>query len=590
MSRNLPLSGLDPLEQALTGEDLLLVSQNTPNGWKSFSVELAEFFNLAFAQGGVADYLDFLRDVKLRLNSGLLGNGTATNGLGINWTVLDDRYVIKTEFNQYKAQQAVKIDNLEEDVEDLKTRVGTLETSGGGNGGGGNGGGGSNPIPAGANPVLANLIWPIGCKITTTDKTFNPSVAYVNIFGYTTRWKLCKGIGVNANDISLDPGMIIANPNSKNINMAHNNANTQMRIITQDFQMADGVNVFNTQMNPFNTRAGQLTHAVDLLSNPGILNKPSISYLFFNEEPTNTKVKMYKAFNRFFNRQFQWLRIGDQEPTYTITANKAVAKYDTAGVDFTITTTNVPNGTQVKLFARFDWSDKVVANNLTEFKKVHEVVCVVIENNTANFNLKLATSDYTYVYTDKLLELIIIPEDTIYAPLEQVYFSLPISSGSSGSPTLQIILTDVSSQYGGRPGSIFIIKVVWSGISNMSGQKVNFVIWGAAVGDQWASGGPLYGISQSTGFPNNPSVMIHNTGSTPTYNGANSGAFKSISTVSSNGFGEYNHPSLFFIEDALTKEVASGSTASFKAYLGDNINSPTMESAVVVKAFNHPRS
>ena len=185
MSRNLPLSGLDPLEQALTGEDLLLVSQNTPNGWKSFSVELAEFFNLAFAQGGVADYLDFLRDVKLRLNSGLLGNGTAGNGLGINWTALDDRYVTKTEFNQYKAQQAVKINNLEEDVEGLKTRVGTLETSGGGNSGGG-----SNPTPTGANPTLANLIWPIGCKITTSDKNFNPSTAYEGIFGYTTRWKL----------------------------------------------------------------------------------------------------------------------------------------------------------------------------------------------------------------------------------------------------------------------------------------------------------------------------------------------------------------------------------------------------------------
>ena len=82
--------------------------------------------------------------------------------------------------------------------------------------------------------------------------------------------------------------------------------------------------------------------------------------------------------------------------------------------------------------------------------------------------------------------------------------------------------------------------------------------------------------------------MIHNTGSTPTYNGANAGAFKPNITVSSDGFGEYNHPNLFFIED-LFRKVPSGSTANFKAYLGDNINSPTMESPVVVKAFNHPR-
>lgn len=79
--QDLPLSGLTPASQALSGNDLILLTQNTPDGLQSVNATLAQLLQYLFVDSGaIDDYIGqtFLKQVyTLNPNSGLIEIGRA---------------------------------------------------------------------------------------------------------------------------------------------------------------------------------------------------------------------------------------------------------------------------------------------------------------------------------------------------------------------------------------------------------------------------------------------------------------------------------------------------------------------------------
>ena len=82
---DIPLSGLNPATQALSGNDLILLTQNTPNGLQSVSATLAQLLQyLFFGSGETDDAITNLGYLKEVTTGGLLeGNGKTNNPLNI---------------------------------------------------------------------------------------------------------------------------------------------------------------------------------------------------------------------------------------------------------------------------------------------------------------------------------------------------------------------------------------------------------------------------------------------------------------------------------------------------------------------------
>jgi len=53
--QDMALSGLNPATQALSGNDLILLTQNTPNGLQSVSATLAQLLQYLFFGSGETD-------------------------------------------------------------------------------------------------------------------------------------------------------------------------------------------------------------------------------------------------------------------------------------------------------------------------------------------------------------------------------------------------------------------------------------------------------------------------------------------------------------------------------------------------------
>lgn len=89
-TENLPISGLYPLTGSLTPNDLLVISQEKVEGWKSFHVEVSKFVDLVIE--GMNDGSVFLRKVYTAENSGLTGTGILTDALGLDWAYLRTQF------------------------------------------------------------------------------------------------------------------------------------------------------------------------------------------------------------------------------------------------------------------------------------------------------------------------------------------------------------------------------------------------------------------------------------------------------------------------------------------------------------------
>lgn len=89
-NQNLPISGLHPLTGALTPNDLMIISQEQPEGWESFHVEVEKFVTLVIA--GMNDGSVFLRKVHTIDSSGLIGSGTIPDALGLDWDFLRTQF------------------------------------------------------------------------------------------------------------------------------------------------------------------------------------------------------------------------------------------------------------------------------------------------------------------------------------------------------------------------------------------------------------------------------------------------------------------------------------------------------------------
>ena len=89
-NQNLPISGLHPLTGALTPNDLMIISQEQPEGWESFHVEVEKFVTLVIA--GMNDGSVFLRKVHTIDSSGLIGSGTIPDALGLDWDYLRTQF------------------------------------------------------------------------------------------------------------------------------------------------------------------------------------------------------------------------------------------------------------------------------------------------------------------------------------------------------------------------------------------------------------------------------------------------------------------------------------------------------------------
>ena len=83
--QDMALSGLDPATQALSGNDLILLTQNTPNGLQSVSATLAQLLQYLFFGSGETDEaitnLGYLKEVTI--GNLLEGNGKTNNPLNI---------------------------------------------------------------------------------------------------------------------------------------------------------------------------------------------------------------------------------------------------------------------------------------------------------------------------------------------------------------------------------------------------------------------------------------------------------------------------------------------------------------------------
>lgn len=89
-TENLPISGLWPLTGALTPNDLLVISQEKVEGWKSFNVEVSKFVDLVIE--GMNDGSVFMRKVYNAENSGLTGSGILTDALSLDWAYLRTQF------------------------------------------------------------------------------------------------------------------------------------------------------------------------------------------------------------------------------------------------------------------------------------------------------------------------------------------------------------------------------------------------------------------------------------------------------------------------------------------------------------------
>lgn len=98
-TENLPISGLYPLTGALTPNDLLVISQELPEGWQSFNVEISKFVDLVVE--GMNEAGVFMRKVYTLDDNGLVGQGTITNALGLNWDYLRSQFAPITVGNDY---------------------------------------------------------------------------------------------------------------------------------------------------------------------------------------------------------------------------------------------------------------------------------------------------------------------------------------------------------------------------------------------------------------------------------------------------------------------------------------------------------
>ena len=89
-TENLPISGLYPLTGSLTPNDLLVISQQKPEGWKSFHVDISKFVDLVIE--GMNDGSVFMRKVYNAENSGLTGSGLLTDALSLDWSYLRTQF------------------------------------------------------------------------------------------------------------------------------------------------------------------------------------------------------------------------------------------------------------------------------------------------------------------------------------------------------------------------------------------------------------------------------------------------------------------------------------------------------------------
>ena len=117
---DLTLSGLNPASQALSGNDLILLTQNTPNGLQSVNATLARLLQYLFVDSGAIDnYIGqtFLKQVyTLNSNSGLIGDGRSSNPMSVNFSYLDTLYVNETDFTNYQNNVNTQINNINNSI------------------------------------------------------------------------------------------------------------------------------------------------------------------------------------------------------------------------------------------------------------------------------------------------------------------------------------------------------------------------------------------------------------------------------------------------------------------------------------------
>ncbi len=89
-TENKPISALYPLVGDLTPNDLMVISQEEPEGWQSYNVAVSKFVDLVIK--GMNDGSVFLRKVHTVDGSGLTGSGTVIDAMGLDWSVLDARF------------------------------------------------------------------------------------------------------------------------------------------------------------------------------------------------------------------------------------------------------------------------------------------------------------------------------------------------------------------------------------------------------------------------------------------------------------------------------------------------------------------
>lgn len=124
---DMPLSGLDPAAQALSGNDLILLTQNTPDGLQSVNATLARLLQYLFVDSGaVDDYIDrdFLKQVyTLNPNSGLIGNGRSSNPMAVNFAYLNTLYVNETDFTNYQNNVNTRFDNVNTQINNINNSI-----------------------------------------------------------------------------------------------------------------------------------------------------------------------------------------------------------------------------------------------------------------------------------------------------------------------------------------------------------------------------------------------------------------------------------------------------------------------------------
>ena len=182
--QDLPLSGLNPATQALSGNDLILLTQNTPNGLQSVSATLAQLLQYLFFGSGETDgaitNLGYLKEVTtgnllegngktnnplniklspgagnllqsrsdglyygigassdeaitnlgylkqvytLNPNSGLIGDGRSYNPMSVNFSYLDTLYVNETDFTNYQNNVNTRFDNVNTQINNINNSI-----------------------------------------------------------------------------------------------------------------------------------------------------------------------------------------------------------------------------------------------------------------------------------------------------------------------------------------------------------------------------------------------------------------------------------------------------------------------------------